>query len=528
MKKIALIVVALSILLVARPAFAKPSTIRYDAEGPHFTMGVLEDCEIGIEHEDLGFDIHFEEKHPSFMDVTASYEMLNYGKKQTVTMAFPLLFTLGTADALQNARVSVDGVAIEARHMLVSSVEHLRDLEALAGSSLAYDEEAYLKYLNLGSLLSYLSAPVPFADEPGSAKYQEDDILDIYTLQSEIAEDDSYLKIVWPQGVNKEPIAYGTDIGYVFYGNEKEVGSIEIGFSSETAGEIVNAYVAVPSGIDLSQSQTYLCKKDRSYVGDDGKIKYGSPPPKAGPELTYKESMSVKDFIYGVCMPQLLTRYPQAAQFEDSDELYYLICRELQQSDNPSLGWALSDVCSQNMMGLLVYDVPFATGQARQVEVSYRQTPSYYSKYSSDIRADYTYLTNPATYYRSFGTLDVTVRFMDRPKQLTSNVVSKTAAVFFEEKDANTYFASVNGLPQKQLVFSVYCVDEWPQKWTNLLLYGIFLSPLFVVGGVLIASIGLIAYAIYRRRKKKKAASQNALPEGESIPEKEGYYKRPQ
>ncbi|MCE5235754.1 MAG: hypothetical protein LLF87_06835, partial [Eubacteriales bacterium] len=230
-------------------------------------------------------------------------------------------------------------------------------------------------------------------------------------------------------------------------------------------------------------------------------------------------------FLHSVCMREFLARYPKAAPFENEAELYYLMFKELQRPDQVTLSWALSNLYAQDMMGLLVYDVPFEAGQTRRVEVSYQQTPSYFDG-GTDVGADYAYVTSPAEHYRDFGALDVTVRFIDRPKQLTGGVRSESAQ--FEKLDADTYFTSIDGLPKGQLFFSVTCTDERTDISTDLALYTILLYILVAIGGVLIAPIGLIAYAIYRRRKKKKAASQNALSEGESIPEKDGYYKRPQ
>ncbi|MEN6470128.1 MAG: hypothetical protein ABFC62_01540 [Clostridiaceae bacterium] len=508
MKKIALIVVALSILFTARPAFANSAPIRYEAEGPHFTMGVLEDCEIGIEHEDLGFDIHFEEEHPSFMDVTASYEMLNHGEKQTVTMAFPLLFTLENADAFLNASVTADGVAVEARRIFISSAEHLSSVEARAGSQRGYDAQAYLKTLEIENLLSYASSP-----SPGLAEYQKNAPLDIYTLQGK--SDADFLEIRWPDTMRKEPLIYGSGIDHARFMQEQGECFSRIWLTDDDA----DVHIAVQYEPNLKQALVIAV-----YNSEKGPKEYTLAP---GPKLVYEESVTMEAFLLSVCMREFLARYPKAAPFENEAELYYLMFKELQRPGQEMLAGALLGLYAQDMMGLLVYEIPFEAGQARRVEVSYRQLPPYFDG-RAEIWADYAYVTSPAEHYRDFGTLDVTVRFIDRPKQLPSNVRSETAGVLFEELDADTYFTSIDGLPQGPLLFSVICADRPSPIWSNLFLYGIFLFPLFVVGGVLIAPIGLIAYAIYRRRKKKKAASQNALPEGESIPEKEGYYKRPQ
>lgn len=158
MKRVAYILIFATILLTSQPAFANSAPIHYTSEGPHYSMGVLADCEIEVVKEDLCFDIHFKEGCASFIDVSASYEMKNYGAAQSVTMAFPILFRLDDIDTLTSAKANLDGQAIETEPIFVSSLRHLAVLNSKNGGrwfSGDNEIEQYAKDLQIESLLSY-------------------------------------------------------------------------------------------------------------------------------------------------------------------------------------------------------------------------------------------------------------------------------------------------------------------------------------------------------------------------------------
>lgn len=117
-----------------------------------------------------------------------------------------------------------------------------------------------------------------------------------------------------------------------------------------------------------------------------------------------------------------------------------------------------------------------------------------------DMRANYSYITGPARHYRDFGTLNVWVRFVDKPEDYNAYVHSE--AVEFEALEENVlFFATMEGLPKEQLTFSVSCIkDEIP--WGLYAIFAVIAWPFVVLVGI------LITYIVYRRNMKRLRAGQ--------------------
>ena len=371
MKKISFILIFATIVLTAQPALANSAPIHYDSEGPHYSMGVLADCEIGVEREDLSFNIHYEDDKLSFMDVSASYEMKNYGAAQSVTMAFPILFRLDDIDTLTSAKVNLDGQAIEVEPIFVSSLRHLAVLNSKNGGrwfSGDSEIEQYAKDLQIESLLSYCNSPD--VRQPG--KYD-----------------------------------------------------------------------------------SYLTKKLRD-------------------------------------------RYPSVTTVYGEEELLVLVSSAMDFYKYDYFKDALSKLSEEKMAGLLLYEIPFEAGQSRRVEVVYKQRPDYFAS-KGDMRADYSYITGPARHYRDFGTLDIWVRFIDRPPRFSGWVHSET--VEFEKIEDDVFFASMEGLPQDQLAFSVSCVEH-KVPWGLYYIFLILSLPIIAIVSV------IIVYIITKRNMKRMRAER--------------------
>jgi hypothetical protein len=212
--------------------------VRYDSEGPHYSMGVLKDCEIGVENENLGFDIHFEKGVPSFMDVSASYEMKNYGEAQSVAMAFPILFTLEDIDALMNAQVRADDLCVNASHLIVSSLSSLAMMYTPENGI-----EEYAKNMRIEDLLTYCNDPVRY--KPST--YSPDDMLDIYALQGNTKA--NYIELMMGYQGDCTFITFGASKSYVLM--NKECHLVQA-YLDEPQQE---TYIAVSSGFDMSNVQ---------------------------------------------------------------------------------------------------------------------------------------------------------------------------------------------------------------------------------------------------------------------------------
>ncbi len=376
MKKIAYILIFATILLTAQPALANSAPIHHSSEGPHYSMGVLEDCEIGVVKEDLCFDIHFKEGRASFMDVSASYEMKNYGAAESVTMAFPILFRLDDIDTLTSAKVNLDGQAIEVEPIFVSSLRHLAVLNSKNGGCwFNGDSEIgqYAKDLQIESLLAYCNSPD--VRQPG--KYD-----------------------------------------------------------------------------------SYLTRKLRD-------------------------------------------RYPSVTTVYGEEELLVLVSSAMDFYKYDYFKDALSKLSEEKMAGLLLYEIPFEAGQSRRVEVVYKQRPDYYG--NGEIHASYSYITSPAKHYRDFGTLNIWVRFIDRPADVGGGVSSE--AVEFKKIEEDLCFASMDGLPEGQLAFSVGCSYK-SRSVTSFLYVLMFLAiPLYPIVAIIVT---ITVCIITKRKRKRLRAEQRA------------------
>ena len=143
-------------------------------------------------------------------------------------------------------------------------------------------------------------------------------------------------------------------------------------------------------------------------------------------------------------------------------------------------------------MLLVLYEVSFAPGQERHVEVSYQQrgmTPNNNTKHAQD--ADFYYLLNPAKGFASFGTLDISIELKAKGTRLTADGFD-----FIRGKDG-VYRASFQGLPEQDLHFQLSRGDKnWGLYYLLML---IALPPLLVLG------IGVLIVVLLLRYRKKNA-----------------------
>lgn len=484
MKKIAGILLCASILLAAQSVLANSAPIRYFSEGPHYTMGVLEDCEIGVAKEDLRFDIHFEEGKSSFMDVSATYEMRNHGATQSVTMAFPILFMLDDMGVLTNAEVHVDGQAIDAEPLFISSLRHLARGK---GGGVKEDSTVtlYAQSMQIESLLDYYNDPAPYQPET----YDFDTVLNIYELQGQSAA--NYIKIRHPRGENLRILSFGSN-ETVTYGNYSTRNENVAGIHRRSPSAQV--LLAVSTGFDVARAKIETYDMDGDYPYDSALTAISN----SGLELVQVESMTMEEFLRNVCLPELKEYYPEAVEAYGEREALTLLGRGVDSYGYDSIRGILSDLLDERMAGLLLYEVPFEAGQFREVSVTYKHMPDYFGDIG-DMRANYSYITGPARHYRDFGTLDVWVRFVGRPRDCETYVRSE--AVEFKELEEDLFFASMEGLPQDQLTFTVSCIKD-QVSWG--LYYLLFILSLPIVG---IISVILI-YIMHRRNMKRLRAGQ--------------------
>lgn len=484
MKKIAFILLCVSILLAAQPALANSAPIHYFSEGPHYTMGVLEDCDIGVEKEDLRFDIHFEAEDSSFMDVSASYQMRNHGAAQSITMAFPILFILDDIDALTNAEVHVDGQAIHAEPLFISSLRHLAEKKRWTRKS--YDEiEEYAQSLEIESLLDYYNDPVPYHPET----YDFDAVLNIYELQGQSGA--NYIKITRLREENLRIFSYTSD-GATAYRSKSNNNDYVIEIHKRRSSGQVR--LAVSAGFDMSQAQIEAYDMDGNYPNESSL----TPISNAGLELVQVQSMTMEEFLGNVCMQEFREYYPEGVESFGERELLTLLGGGVDFYGCDSIRGILRSLFNEKMAGLLLYEIPFEAGQSREVSVTYKHMPDSFGN-TGDMRADYSYITGPARHYRDFGTLNVWVWFVNRPENYETYVRSE--AVEFEKLEEDLFFASMEGLPQDQLTFTVSCIED-QVPWG---LY--FLLALLTLLIVAMVSI-LIVYIVYRRNMKRMRAGQ--------------------
>lgn len=150
----------------------------------------------------------------------------------------------------------------------------------------------------------------------------------------------------------------------------------------------------------------------------------------------------------------------------------------------------------------LVYTVDFPAHGGREVAVSYQSRSYGLQEGTSHWTQEFTYLLSPARHWADFGTLDITIATTEEYPYIIDSSLP------LEESGAYTYTAHFDGLPEGELVFTLYSrpsITLWDRLYAGVtsyqftFLFFLVILPLLVLGGAAV----LIAVLVRRRRRHR-------------------------
>ena len=433
-------------------------------------MGLTVDpgCPIEVTHEDLHFD--FSDTALDWVNtygsVTASYEMVNpTGEDVSVTMAFPYSCTL-------------------------SDPEHGVSSVLVNGESISYDtyygaftDDIELSSISFDDILSNVVTEIP--------EYPEDCMLyEFYIPEGELSGHQRlYLSVTFDDpGFTCISTAsgFGSEEGTFLLTEWIYAGRGDNGFSLLVCGDTVPEFTINVSE-DYEATDSAL-KPTESY----GTAKYSS------------RGCTLREFI-----KSCVNEYIEApAEFSDAYYSAVLDSFKYFEDSHPVIPAyeVINTAYYKNRLAMAVYTVDFAAGEAKNVSVTcgingeMNRSDGYVIDGST---ATYTYLSNPAKNWASFGTLSITVT-LPEDVPLYSSVPELT----YNEND--TYEAKLDGLPEENIVITLGSHNA-ANREPSITLDGLLEAApniftglgLAVAAAVIISALFLAIRAVLRRMKNK-------------------------
>jgi hypothetical protein len=411
-------VVLLPMIIIPVSANAGP-TYMYAEPGMGITVNT--DCPIVVTHEDLTFDLSGPRgTWGPLAQVKAAYSMKNpTDETQIVQMAFPYITEFApTTD--RSVRVYENGSAV--------------DCEIYYGGVTKNEED--INTIQFDDILSNVIISIP--DEP------EDGML--YTLNidtSSVPEGTERIHVRMDLEYEGEFCLTSGFTGGTFY--DDGTASLVTWYYLERVEEPISVFV--PGG----RLFNYSAATYESYDSDEP-LDYAS--------ISFDvKTTSMRDFVTTVLSNSEYVNYT-----EFSESMYWAMLTELaneeyvrQYNGTVSVSELYFNVRSRPRLALAVYDVEFAPGEDRDITVMSNiegtmNRPSGYS--NRGMNYTYTYMSNPASHWADFGTMNIIVIPPDDEElSLTSAYPELTL------NNDGTYSAELDRLPDENIRFTFSTPD---------------------------------------------------------------------
>lgn len=460
MKRLTTLMIAgflLATLLLPASANSGPTVVTGE---PGLELMVEENCPIIVEHEALTFD--FTDSDESWIPrchVTAVYTMRNpTAEERSVTMAFPTIARVGdpAVSAVWDNGQPVDYTL--AYGTAVTSTEAKLDLASLG----------------LTDVLEQVTLSSPPEPEPGVLRT----FTPVIGAGTSFADDRFYIRLSIRKGPGARLLHSGFSGGsydaewvelsswYYPFREQEPLQLLELAGSAEyqiAAYETNNSKEPL-EGVTFSRTEETTALQD--YL---------------------QERASLSDAAYWRILAETLE--PTLEQYGNAAPVSELRSRF---SNQPRLTLAL-------------YTVVFAAGETREVTVESvldgtMNRPSGYSQVG--MTCTYTYLSEPARSWASFGALDITV-IPQQNEPITSSIPALTL-------QDGVYTASLEGLPEENISFRFgeeateaelqQLRRDGAQRTMRFL--GLILLPMFLLLALLVGVVFLLRWLIRRRKRK--------------------------
>jgi len=178
------------------------------------------------------------------------------------------------------------------------------------------------------------------------------------------------------------------------------------------------------------------------------------------PDTIEKTQVVIKDFL----MDQTFNNEAQWRFFahRNVENFYSLLLQELERpffSEDTFLAYRnLEDIVhsalEQNNLSVFLYEVDVEAVSTSTLSVSYHMRATIDRRNSSDYVQTFAYVLSPASYFASFGTLDIEVFLSDHAPYIIDSSLP------LQESERGRYTGTFDTLPEVDLVFSTYAKPE--------------------------------------------------------------------
>jgi hypothetical protein len=218
-------------------------------------------------------------------------------------------------------------------------------------------------------------------------------------------------------------------------------------------------------------------------------------------DVIEKSTVNVKDFVTA----RVLTEWREMSTV-NPDHLYAIFTREIDRSFEENTLIlneydGLERAFYQNNISVLLYEVEFAAGSTNELTITYPLEATIDREKSDDYVNTFAYILNPARNFAGFGGIDIRIELNSRDPYIIHSSVP------LNEVETGVYTASLDGLPDQDLVFSTYPHPEITYGLRTRLFshgYGLYflviaIVMLLVVVVVVAVVVALVVYLIRRK-----------------------------
>ncbi|MBR0026027.1 MAG: hypothetical protein IJP37_02600 [Clostridia bacterium] len=480
MKRKKWIAAALTLLLgmsVSAAALANSAPV-YGSEEPTSQVLPLAENGIGVEKELLTFRM----REDGSADVTADYTLRELtGKGRAVEMAFPFLLRLSDVKELDEVSILQDGQPLEYEFRLAGTVENEEN----------------------GAWQDFLKEPAPFADavklenilaalDAGAYRpehYKREKKLDTYVLN--LPEDGKEYNIIVSMALdeNDRLLEWGFN-GFDLTDKERAELSTWVGPGHGEPQEYGFAVIGGDGPEDIQVSVYTEGYKKGPVQVEEIRIEKGK---RSTAEDIVQENTAIAGPVENESANESITAARAEYALRELD-------RQLSRGQPVIASWDLaSGSYTECYVGVLFYEVELPAEGTVQMTVNYRQRATWDASSHEGTVYTYAYLVSPASYFENFGRFEVAVVPAGDQLYITS------ASIPFAVQEDGSYLTALDGLPESELVFSMYREAAAPEKTLSESVgYSGMLNIISI--GIIVAAAALLVFIVVlvvRVRKKK-------------------------
>ena len=405
------LLLALSLTFTPVLAAANSSPVRLDRD-PVFQITPLTDSPLIVANERLTFEVG---SSSSEAMVTASYQIINPSDTRLdIPMIFP---AVSEGEPLFRPRITLDGQELDYELFLAGSASVMDYFD---------NPQGFAQQVNVASILSALNQPLY---QPQSFRPGDQAVLYEVTLGGQINRQST---IEFEFDPEKTKVVSLFHQGY--FGNRTTMGS-QVKFSRHV------------DEMTLGEKMAVLV------IGDDDLT---------GLAVSSGDSLSKRAVTVDQYLREVLFASDTGWRDLDkrnTDNFYSAILQELDASwvENVSsfsaarpLDDVVNNVLYQSNISAFLFTAAFAPDSTTELTVSYPVRATIDRSTSTDFVNTFAYILSPAGNFADFGTLDIEIRLNQHsPYVLESSIPLQTDGT-------GKYTASLQGLPEVDLVFSTY------------------------------------------------------------------------